>query len=109
MAPATKKRILSGEFLVPLGVVAAILVPLFTTGIWATWFVRGEVYNYNSTLNTLTVKIENVEKKVNVLAQKDTSWTYAMMRAYSLEAVNKNRNWISPDYRLIKEENSLDN
>lgn len=107
MAPV-KRKILSAETMVPLGIVCAILMPLLTTGVWATWFVRGAINEYANSLNRLENRVAKVELSVEEVKQsiKQNSWTFAMMRLFSDEAGYKNPNWQVPDYRRIKEENS---
>lgn len=112
---AKKKRIFSESTVVPLSIVFGILIPLFCTGVVAVWVLRGEISKYDNSLSDLTAKVEIVDKKIEATDRKmdtfirsinEKSWTYSMMRVYTDQARYLNPNWISPDYRQIKSENT---
>lgn len=119
MAPATKTKKKWGVFsegtLIPISMVATILVPLFCTGVWGIWTLRGAVEKYDTSLTNLTQKVANTDKNVESVEKKldnfiklnnDKSWTYAMMRIYADQSKSLNPTVLIPDYRLIKEENT---
>jgi len=99
-AESTKKsklKVLTTETLAPIGVVSAIIIPIISTIIIATWTLRGVAVDIETRLTNIETTVGGYERN---------SWTYKMMKDFSEEAGYKNPNWKVPDFRKIKAENT---
>ncbi len=119
------KAIINGETLVPLGIVAAIVIPILSVLAFGGWAARDLVFQFNAKADKIEEKLakvdERVDTKLNTLNEKvdkiDSNlkdfrvsmngnlWTYPMMQLAFLDISRKNPKWIIPDYQKIHEDN----
>lgn len=121
----TLRRILGSDTVVPLGIVAAVVIPILSVLSVGGWQARSIVYEFLAKIDNvqtaLTAQVAEVDKKVEKvngkvdkldgnlkefrLSMSGDRWTYGMMQLAFLDMAQKNIKLKLPDYQKIHDNN----